>query len=89
LSRLDRLPVDTLKIDQSFIASMCRRRRNLEIVRTIVRLGHGLGMTVVAEGVETQEQFSQLRAMGCDRAQGYLLSHPVEASTARALAGHA
>jgi len=85
LSHLNRLPVDTLKIDRSFVGNMCTRRGNLEIVRTIVNLAHNLGMDVVAEGVETKEQLAELRAMGCDYGQGYLFSRPVEAQDARAL----
>ena len=85
LSHLNRLPVDTLKIDRSFVGNICERRGNLEIVRTIVALAHNLGMDVVAEGVETGEQLAELRAMGCDYGQGYLFSRPVEARDARAL----
>jgi len=85
LSHLNRLPVDTLKIDQSFVGNMCDRRGNLEIVRTIVALAHNLSMDVVAEGVETAEQLAELRAMGCDYGQGYLFSRPVEAREARTL----
>ncbi len=85
LSHLNRLPVDTLKIDRSFVGNMCDRRSNLEIVRTIVALAHNLGMDVVAEGVETKEQLAELRAMGCDYGQGYLFSRPVEARDARTL----
>ncbi len=83
LSHLHRLPVDTLKVDRSFIAELARRRESVEIVRTIVRLGHGLGLGVVAEGVETDEQLGFLREMGCDYAQGYLYSPPVTAETAQ------
>jgi diguanylate cyclase (GGDEF)-like protein len=83
LSQLHRLPVDTLKIDRSFIGELGRRPQSGEIVRTIVRLGHGLGMTVVAEGVETPAQAEALQAMGCNYAQGYLFSPPVEADEAR------
>jgi diguanylate cyclase (GGDEF)-like protein len=85
LSHLNRLPVDTLKIDRSFVGNMCDRRSNLEIVRTIVTLAHNLGMDVVAEGVETKEQLGELRAMGCDYGQGFLFSRAVEARDARAL----
>ncbi len=85
LSHLSRLPVDTLKIDRSFVGNMCDRRSNLEIVRTIVALAHNLGMDVVAEGVETKEQLAELRAMGCDYGQGYLFSRAVEARDARTL----
>jgi len=85
LSHLNRLPVDTLKIDRSFVGNMCDRRGNLEIVRTIVTLAHNLGMDVVAEGVETAEQRAELRAMGCDYGQGFLFSRAVDAREARAL----
>ena len=82
LSHLHRLPVDTLKVDRSFIAELTRRRESVEIVRTIVQLGHGLGLRVVAEGVENAEQVGFLRHMGCDYAQGYFYSPPVAAETA-------
>jgi EAL domain-containing protein (putative c-di-GMP-specific phosphodiesterase class I) len=75
--------VDTLKIDRSFIAERTRRRESAEIVRTIVQLGHGLGLGVVAEGVESEEQLAALRNMGCDYAQGYLYSPAVAAETAQ------
>ena len=87
LSLLHRLPIDTLKIDRSFVSEMSRRRDNLEIVRTIVCLGHNLGMLVVAEGVETAEQLRDLEALGCDYAQGFLFSPAVEARAAEALLG--
>ena len=85
LGLLHRLPIDTLKIDRSFVAGMSRRRETLEIVRTIVSLGHNLGMGVVAEGVETEEQLRHLRELGCDYAQGVLFSSAVEPSAAEAL----
>ncbi|HEV8253429.1 MAG TPA: EAL domain-containing protein [Vicinamibacteria bacterium] len=85
LSHLHRLPIDALKIDRSFVGSMGDRRENVDIVRTIVTLGHDLGMSVVAEGVETEAQRDELRAMGCDYGQGYLFSPPVEPSMAAAL----
>jgi diguanylate cyclase (GGDEF)-like protein/PAS domain S-box-containing protein len=83
LSHLHRLPVDTLKNDRSFIAGLTRRRESTEIVRTIVQLGHGLGLGVVAEGVETAPQRAALRNMGCDYAQGYFYAPPVAAETAQ------
>jgi diguanylate cyclase (GGDEF)-like protein len=91
LSQLDQLPFDTLKIDRSFVARMGSGRGNPAIVRTIVDLGHHLGMRVVAEGVETEAQRRDLKAMGCDYAQGYLFSPPVDAAAAGKLlrGGHA
>ena len=85
LGLLHRLPIDTLKIDRSFVADMSRRRDSLEIVRTIVALGHNLGMGIVAEGVETAEQLRDLRALGCDYAQGFLFSPAVDPTAAEGL----
>jgi len=85
LSHLSRLPVDTLKIDRSFVGNTWDRPGNREIVRTIVALAHNLSMDVVAEGVETKAQLAELRAMGCEYGQGYLFSRAVEARDARAL----
>jgi len=85
LGLLHRLPIDTLKIDRSFVADMSRRRDSLEIVRTIVALGHNLGMGIVAEGVETAEQLRDLRALGCDYAQGFLFSPAVDPAAAEGL----
>ena len=78
LSRLQRLPVDTLKIDHSFINDLGASRESDEIVRTIVRLAHDLGISVIAEGVERDAQLRLLRDVGCDFAQGYLFSKPVD-----------
>jgi diguanylate cyclase (GGDEF)-like protein len=82
LSHLDRLPVDTLKIDRSFLHGHGGHPHKSEIVRTIVTLGHDLGLEVIAEGIETREQLAALRAMGCDHGQGYLFSPPVDAEAA-------
>jgi PAS domain S-box-containing protein len=79
LSRLQRFPVDTLKIDRYFISRMDMDYQTREIVRIIVMLAHGLGVKVIAEGVETQPQADMLRDMGCELAQGYLYSKPVPA----------
>jgi PAS domain S-box-containing protein len=81
LSRLQRFPVDRLKIDRSFISSMDTDVETREIVRIILTLAHGLGLKVVAEGVETAEQAGMLRDMGCELAQGYLYSRPVPSET--------
>ncbi|AFY80588.1 PAS domain S-box/diguanylate cyclase (GGDEF) domain-containing protein [Oscillatoria acuminata PCC 6304] len=85
LSRLQRLPIDTLKIDRSFVSRMSSEAESLEIVRTCIDLAHNLHMDVVAEGVETLEQLAQLRALQCESGQGYLFSRPVDATTATAL----
>jgi diguanylate cyclase (GGDEF)-like protein/PAS domain S-box-containing protein len=85
LGYLQKLPIDTIKIDKSFINNMARNKDNLEIVRTIAQLAHGLGMDVVAEGVETNEQLAQLRALGCKAGQGYLFSRPLSRGDAEAL----
>ena len=71
LSYLHRFPIDTLKIDRSFIRQMLNDQRNAEIVRSIVALAHELGMQVIAEGVETTEHIAKLRELGCEQAQGH------------------
>ncbi|RTE85905.1 MULTISPECIES: bifunctional diguanylate cyclase/phosphodiesterase [Gammaproteobacteria] len=83
LSYLRRLPFDRIKIDRSFVHEMLEGDSNLTIVRTLVQLSHGLRKTVIAEGVETHEQLATLLDLGCDSAQGYLLSPPVNTSEAR------
>ncbi len=85
LSYLHRLPVDTLKIDRSFISRMGVDNDDSEIIRTIVTLAHNLGMGVIAEGVETPEQLARLVAMGCEYGQGYFFSRPVDSTAAKAL----
>lgn len=79
LSRLQRFPVDTLKIDRSFVSRMITDVETGAIVRIIVMLAHGLRLKVVAEGIETQEQADVLRDIGCELGQGYLYSKPVPA----------
>jgi diguanylate cyclase (GGDEF)-like protein len=81
LSRLQGLPLDTLKIDRSFISDMHSDPDKREIVRVIVMLGQQLGMKVVAEGTETAEQVRYLKELGCDYAQGFFFSKPVDART--------
>jgi diguanylate cyclase (GGDEF)-like protein/PAS domain S-box-containing protein len=85
LSYLHQFPVDTLKIDQSFVARLDSTAQNLEIVRAIVMLAHNLGMNVIAEGVETADQAHQLRRLSCEFAQGFLYSPAVDAVEATAL----
>ncbi len=82
LSYLHRLPVDTLKIDRAFVSQMHLKDENFEIVRTIATLAHTLGMDIVAEGVETLEQFATLRDLGCEFAQGYLFAPPLNVQAA-------
>jgi diguanylate cyclase (GGDEF)-like protein/PAS domain S-box-containing protein len=89
LSRLQRFPVDTLKIDRSFISRMDTDGETREIVRIIVMLAHGLHLKVVAEGVETEAQAEMLKDIGCELAQGYLYSKPVPAETIEQLLGNA
>jgi diguanylate cyclase (GGDEF)-like protein len=82
LSYLNRFPVDTLKIDRSFITRMKEGDENVEIVKTILTLAGNLGMQVVAEGVETEDQLQQLKLLKCHYAQGYLFSKPLPATDA-------
>jgi diguanylate cyclase (GGDEF)-like protein/PAS domain S-box-containing protein len=77
LSYISRLPVNILKIDRSFINGMTQDPDKTSIVSTIIALGHGLRMQVVAEGVETEEQSNLLRLLRCDQIQGYLVSKPL------------
>jgi diguanylate cyclase (GGDEF)-like protein/PAS domain S-box-containing protein len=76
LAYLARLPIDVLKIDRSFVEHCDQRGGGLRLVETIIALGHGLELTVVAEGVERESQLEQLRAVGCDGVQGFLLGRP-------------
>ena len=85
LSQLQHLPVQTLKIDRSFIARIGQDDDSLEIIRTIVALAHNLGMDVVAEGVETVHQLVQLKALNCEYAQGYYFGRPTDSDTAWSL----
>jgi len=77
LSYLKRLPADVLKIDKSFVAGVGGDIEDMAIVRMVIELAHTLGMEVVAEGVESEEQAASLREMGCDMAQGYHLAKPL------------
>ncbi|GAC1463106.1 MAG: hypothetical protein NVSMB9_00160 [Isosphaeraceae bacterium] len=85
LSYLHQFPFDTLKVDRSFVARIGAGGGNSEIVRTIVALAHGLGMDLVAEGVETADQLALLRELRCQFGQGYFFSRPLTAQAARAL----
>jgi EAL domain-containing protein (putative c-di-GMP-specific phosphodiesterase class I) len=79
LSYLARLPIDTLKIDGSFVAEMTAGQKGLALVSTIIGLGHALKLNVIAERVETDNQSSLLRLLSCDEMQGFLYSRPVPA----------
>jgi diguanylate cyclase (GGDEF)-like protein/PAS domain S-box-containing protein len=87
LSHLHRLPIDALKVDQSFVRDLGAGAPGAHaLVEAIVALGHGLGLDVVAEGIETREQFEWLDRAGCDRFQGYLFGQALTAREARTLA---
>ena len=85
LSYLHRFPIDTLKIDRSFVSRMGNDSENSNIIQAIVTLAHVLDIDVIAEGVETVEQQAQLSALQCKYAQGYLFSKPLDSETAGAL----
>lgn len=80
LSYLQRFPLDVLKIDRSFLMTDQGNKNQGTLTRAIIALGHGLGMRVVAEGVEEQQQLEELRLLGCDFAQGFIISKPVPAA---------
>ena len=77
LGYLARLPIDALKIDRSFIGTITERQDDVEIASAIISMAQSLGLTTIAEGVETQPQCDLLRTLGCDQIQGYLISRPV------------
>jgi EAL domain-containing protein (putative c-di-GMP-specific phosphodiesterase class I) len=79
LAYLKELPVQTLKIDRAFIAELCTSASDEAITESVIGLGHKLGLTVLAEGIETDEVWQRLRAMSCDEGQGYLLARPLPA----------
>ncbi len=85
LSYLNNYTLDTIKIDRSFVSAIPGQARTVAIVETIIRLGHALGLEVVAEGVETTAQLDALTALGCDTVQGYLVARPMPAAQAEML----
>ena len=85
LNHLRELPVGVLKIDSSFIAEICKTPQDATIVGSVVNLAHALGMQVIAEGVETEEQLEVLRDLDCDLVQGYLFARPLYGEDADAL----
>ncbi|MBD2579771.1 EAL domain-containing protein [Oscillatoria sp. FACHB-1406] len=82
LGTLKLFPLDSLKIDRSFVRDLTEDSRDAAIINAIVALGRGLGLSAIAEGVETEAQLEFLREVGCDIAQGYLLSYPLAADAA-------
>jgi EAL domain-containing protein (putative c-di-GMP-specific phosphodiesterase class I) len=87
LAYLKRLPLNTLKIDRSFIQNMSPAPYDMQVVKAIIAMAHTLGMQVITEGVETEEQYEMLKQYGCDFAQGFLLGHPVPMAQLRELLG--
>ena len=77
LSYLRKFPIDALKIDQSFVRQITTSPAETSIVTAIISMGRSLGLRVVAEGVETQEELAFLQAQECEEAQGYYFSHPL------------
>ncbi len=82
LSYLQQLPIDHLKIDRSFISGTAQAKGNLQIVGSIISMARALGLTVIAEGVELEEQLTRLRHLNCDKAQGFMFSRPMDAAAA-------
>jgi EAL domain-containing protein (putative c-di-GMP-specific phosphodiesterase class I) len=80
LAQLKRMPVDELKIDKSFVMQMTEGSDDAVIVRSTIELGHNMGLMVIAEGVENEQSLSLLRKYGCDMAQGYFYSAPIDAA---------
>ena len=79
LAYLKQLPVDELKIDRSFVIGIAPTAEETAIVRSAIEIGHSLGLTVIAEGVETQAAWDILAELGCDAVQGYLITRPLPA----------
>ena len=76
LTYLKRFPVEAIKVDRTFVNGLGIDQEDSTIVEAVVNLGHSLGLSVVAEGVETPQQLTRLREIGCDRGQGYLFGRP-------------
>jgi diguanylate cyclase (GGDEF)-like protein/PAS domain S-box-containing protein len=85
LSYLQHLPIDILKIDRSFVAKLTRDDEQARIIETIILLGKNLGIDVVAEGIETDEQLERLKSIHCQQGQGFLFSRPIEGESIRAM----
>jgi diguanylate cyclase (GGDEF)-like protein/PAS domain S-box-containing protein len=87
LSYLARLPLRLLKVDRSFVSQISRDARSLEVVRTVVTLAHNLGLQALAEGIETKQQLTELRALGCEYGQGHWFAPPSSPNDAQSLIG--
>jgi diguanylate cyclase (GGDEF)-like protein len=85
LNYLQRLPVDILKIDRTFVSGLDSGEKDLAIITTLIEMGKRMHLTVVAEGVETAEQLAVLRSLDCDIAQGFFMAHPLSAAAATEL----
>lgn len=85
LSYLHRFPITTIKIDQSFVRPMFEQRENRKIIETILHLAHQLDILAISEGIETAEQLSYLKMLGCEKGQGYLFSKPLSKEAAERL----
>jgi diguanylate cyclase (GGDEF)-like protein len=87
LAYLNRFPIDTVKIDRSFIRNVPDSHSDTQITSAVIALGHSLGLSVIAEGAETQKQIDFLRQEGCDEVQGYFFSRPIPAADVEAFLG--
>jgi len=87
LSYLQAFPFDKIKIDRAFVMNLGRNPQSAAIVRAVIGLGHGLEMSIVAEGVETQEQLGFLAEQGCDAVQGYFIGKPLPIEQYNTLVG--
>ncbi len=87
LSLLQQFPIQRIKIDRAFVKGVADNSNDRSLVRTIIAMGSSMGLDIVAEGVETVEQLKMLRKLGCSKAQGFLISHPVPAEAMRSTIG--
>ena len=87
LSHLRRFPIDVLKLDKAFVQGLGREKRDASIAEAVIGLAHALGMTTVAEGIETPEQLRVLEELGCDLGQGWLFARAQPPQDATALMG--
>ena len=87
LSLLQQFPIQRIKIDRAFVQGIADNGNDRSLVRTIIAMAQSMGLDLVAEGVETVQQLQSLRELGCDKAQGYLISRPVPADAMRSTMG--